>query len=336
MYYLVYYLLSFISLLAPSKIKPYLFSVIWFLFVGFRDGIGVDFYGTIAVIKRQIIDFNDISISFTGYNLFDAEIVYKIIGTFLDFNDIDINYALTVIALIEAIFIFLLIKKTKNKNLFIFFIIASFSLHYPMNAIRQGFCLIALIFANNYFENRKSTSSTFFYILSLLSHYASLPIVFLSRFKINLKTFLITSVIVILILNYLNFNTLLLRYSIDSIDAFTFKGYGLKLYFFSFLFIVFNYFVLKKSIITSENLYIILFLIITVNFNPFFRLFYFYIYYILFSSIFKLDYKNLNGSQKFLTVIIPFFFFLFEWQEIMRFKPCFDCGDWLPYKSLLF
>ncbi len=57
-------------------------------------------------------------------------------------------------------------------------------------------------------------------------------------------------VLVILILNYLNFNTLLLRYSIDSIDAFTFKGYGLKLYFFSFLFIVFNYFVLKKSIIS--------------------------------------------------------------------------------------
>ena len=336
MYYLIYYLLSFISLLAPSKIKPYLFSIIWFLFIGFRDGIGVDFYGTLAVIKRQIIDFDDISNSFTGYNLFDAEIVYKIIGTFLDSNNIDINYALTIIALIEAIFIFLLIKKTKNKNLLIFFIITSFTLHYPMNAIRQGFCLIGLIFANNYFSNSKSVSSTFFYIFSFLLHYASLPIVCLSRMKINFKTFLISGVLVIIILNYLNFNTLLLRYSMDSIDAFTFKGYGLKLYGFSFLFISFNHFVMKKSLLTSENLYIILFLIITVNFNPFFRLFYFYIYYILFSSIYKLDYKYLNTSQKFITLSIPIFFFLFEWQEIMRFKPCLDCGDWLPYKSLIF
>ena len=113
----------FMSLLAPSKIKPYLFSIIWFLFVGFRDGIGVDFYGTINLIARQIIDFDDVSNSFTGYNLFDAELVYKIIATFLDSTNIEINYALTVIALIEAIFIFLLIKKTKNKNLFIFLLL---------------------------------------------------------------------------------------------------------------------------------------------------------------------------------------------------------------------
>ena len=322
--------------MAPSKIKPYLFSIIWFLFVGFRDGIGVDFYSTLFTIERQIIDFNDVSNSFKGYNFFDAEIVYKIIATFLDYTNTKINYALTVIALVEAIFIFLLIKKTKNKNLFIFFIITSFSLHYPMNAIRQGFCLIGLIFANNYFNNRKSISSTFFYIFSFILHYASVPIVFLSRLKINFKTFVIAGLIVILILNYLNFNTLLLRYSMDSLDAFTFKGYGLKLFGFSILFISFNYFVMKKSLLTSENLYIILFLIITLNFNPFFRLFYFYIYYILFSSIYKLDYKNLNISQKFLTVIIPIFFFLFEWQEIMRFKPCVNCGDWFPYKSLLF
>ena len=32
----------------------------------------------------------------------------------------------------------------------------------------------------------------------------------------------------------------------DSIDAFTFEGYGLKLYGFSFLFIIFNHFVMKK------------------------------------------------------------------------------------------
>ena len=235
--------------------------------------------------------------------------MYKIIATFLDSTNIEINYALTVIALIEAIFIFLLIKKTKNKNLFIFFIITSFSLHYPMNAIRQGFCLIALIFANNYFNDRKSISSTFFYIFSIFLHYASLPIVFLSRLKINFKTFVIAGVVLILIFNYLNFNTLLLRYSMDSIDAFTFEGYGLKLYGFSFLFIIFNHFVMKKNLLCSENLFIILLLIITVNFNPFFRLFYFYIYYILFSSIYKLEYKNLNVSYKLLTVIIPIFFF---------------------------
>jgi len=336
MHYLIYYLLSFVSLLAPSKIKPYLFSIIWFLFVGFRDGIGVDFYSTIIVFERQIIDLNDFSNSFNGYNFFDAELVYKIIATFLNYTNNKMNYALTLIALIEAIFIFLLIKKTKNKNLLIFFIITAFSLHYPMNAMRQGFCLIGLIFANNYFNNRKSISSTFFYIFSFLLHYASLPIVFLSRLKINLKTFLIAGVAVVLLINFLNFNTLLLRYSMDSLDGFTFKGYGLKLFGFSILFIIFNYVVMKKILLTSENLCIILFLIITLKFNPFFRLFYFYVYYILFSSIYKLDYKNLNGSQKFLTVIIPIFFFIFEWQEIMRFKPCEDCGDWFPYKSLLF
>ena len=55
----------------------------------------------------------------------------------------------------------------------------------------------------------------------------------------------------------------------DSIDAFTFEGYGLKLYGFSFLFIIFNHFVMKRNLLCSENLFIILLLIITVNFNPF-------------------------------------------------------------------
>ena len=76
-------------------------------------------------------------------------------------------------------------------------------------------------------------------------------------------------------------------------------------------------------------------LFITINFNPFFRLFYFYLYYVLYTEFYRVNYSKLNSLKKILLISIPFFLFIFEWQEIFRFQPCIGCGSWIPYKSLL-
>lgn len=334
--YFIYYIISFSILLLPSKFKALSFSILWFLFVGFRDGIGIDYYSTLTTLERQSIDFNDVALSFTGYNFFDAEIIYKIIATILNFSEVKMNYALTIITLFETIFIYYLIKKANNRNIFIFLILSTFSLHYPMNAIRQGFCLISLIFANNYFQNKLGLNSIIFYIFSFLTHYASIPVVFLTRIKINVKSIIIPIIFLLIIVKMLDVDTLLSRYSIDQIDAFTFKGSGLKLYLFVLLLFLLNYYVVNKKFFCSENLIIFIMLIVTINFNPFFRLFYFYLYYVLYSVFYQVEYSKLNSLRKIYLISIPFFLFIFEWQEIFRFQPCIGCGDWLPYKSLLF
>ncbi len=333
--YLVYYFFAFSIIFLPSKIKPLLFSILWFVFIGFRDGIGVDYFSTIKTIERQVIDFNDIAISFQGYNFFDAEIVYKIFATVFSNLGINILFILTFIAFIESIMIYLLIKTARNKNLIIIIVLLIFSLHYPMNAIRQGFCLISLIFANNYFHDRLSIKAQFIYIFSLISHYASMPIVLISRLKINVKVITLFIVSILVIYKLLDIDTLTSRYSIDQIDAFTFKGNGLKLYLFTFLFILFNRYVLNKNFFDSENLFLFLLFITTINFNPFFRLYFFFLYYKIISECYKLDYSSISGLKKIITLLIPILLFVFEWQEIFRFQPCSDCGDWLPYKSIL-
>jgi hypothetical protein len=334
--YLIYYIICLTILLLPSKFKSITFSIIWFLFVGFRDGIGIDYYSTLTTIERQSIDFNDIALSFSGYNFFDAEIIYKLIATFLSFSEFKINYSLTLIALLESIFIYYLIKSATNRNLFIFLVLSTFSLHYPMNAIRQGFCLISLIFANNYFHNKSVLKSKLFYLFSFITHYASIPVVLISRIKINIKSILIPFIFLLLIAKFMDFDTLFSRYSIDQIDAFTFKGNGLKLYLFVLLLFLLNTFVLNKSYLCTENIIIVIMLLITINFNPFFRLFYFYLYYVLYSEFYRVNYSKLNSLKKIFLISIPFFLFIFEWQEIFRFQPCIGCGNWVPYKSLLF
>jgi hypothetical protein len=334
--YLFYYFIAFSIFLLPSKYKPIFFSILWFVFIGFRDGIGVDYFSTLKTIERQVIDFKDISISFQGYNFFDAEIVYKIFATFFAIFNINVVYVLTFIAFVESIFIYHLIKNAKNKNFVIFIFVSIFSLHYPMNAMRQGFCLLSLIFSNSYFKEKSSANSILFYIFSLISHYASIPIILLSRIKLDfrvLSAFIISLFVIYLLLDI---DTLMSRYSIDQIDAFTFKGNGLKLYLFTFLFIFFNNYILNKKIYDYENILIVVLFIATIKFNPVFRLYFFYLYYKVISECYKLDYSRISGLKKSTALIIPLLLFLFEWQEIFRFQPCLDCGDWLPYKTILF
>ncbi len=334
--YLLYYLCGIIVLLFPSKFKPLFYTLIWFIFIGFRNGIGVDYFSTIKTIERQVVDFSNISISFQGYNLLDAEIIYKVLATILFYLKINSDYVLMYISLIESFFIFYIIKTATNKNLIIIIFLLVFSIHYPMNAIRQGFCLISLIFANNFFKDRSSINSILFYLFSLITHYASLPIVLLSRLTLDFKKIIILTFAFLFVYKILDLDTLMSRYSIDQIDAFTFKGNGLKLYLFTSLFIFYNYFVIEKKLYDSENILIILLFILTIKFNPFFRLYFFFLYYKIISDCYKLNFSKISDLKKIITLLIPVFLFLFEWQEVFRFQPCLDCGDWFPYKSLLF
>ncbi len=334
--YLVYYSFTFSIFLIPPKYKALAFSILWFIFVGLRNGIGVDYFSTLQTIERQVIDFDNIANSFTGYNFFDAEIIYKLIATFFSILEIKSIFINSFIAAIESIFLFLLIRTSKSKNLFILIIVLMFSLHYPMNAIRQGFCLIALIFANNYFDRKSSSSAIIFYLFTLISHYASIPIILISRLKISFKILLVFNIFLIALVKYLDLDTLMSRYSIDQIDQFTFKGNGLKLYLFTFLFILFNIYVNDKKLLNPENILIFILFTLTLLFNPVFRLYFFYLYYKLISTCYKLNFPPMSALKKITLLLIPFLLFLFEWQEILRFKPCLNCGDWLPYKSLLF
>ena len=69
--YLAFYFYCLLLLFFDKKWIPILFSVAWFIFVGLRDEIGVDYIPVIESFARGHIDFNDIGAAFKGYMLVD-------------------------------------------------------------------------------------------------------------------------------------------------------------------------------------------------------------------------------------------------------------------------
>lgn len=332
--YFLYFIFSISLLFINKKWIPIFYSTIWFVFVGLRDGIGTDYYGTLISIERSYIDIENPMNSFIGYNLVDAELMYKIISTIFYYSKLDIIGVHILIAFIETLLIFFLLKKIKHKKLLLIYFVTVFTLHFPMNAERQGLSLLLLIFALNYFESEKVKRMILIFF-SLISHYASIPIILLSSIKIKSITTILISIVSMLLIFYFFIDLIKLRWDTDDISGYTFKGYGIKLIVGAVLLLMINYFVIEKKFLRQENIIIIGLMLATYIYNPFGRYYHFYATLVLFSNLFIIDNKKIGFNSILLLLTFPLLFSFSIWLEISRFVPFTGGGEWIPYKSLI-
>jgi len=329
--YFVYYFFSLLLLFFDKKLIPIAYSIFWFFFIGFRDGIGTDYYSTLKSVERGFIDFQNIGDSFRGYMLVDLELVPKIISTILYYFDLEIKYYYVIVAFLSSLMIYLLLKKIKNKKLLLLFFVLMFSLNYPMNIVRMGFSMLIVIFGSNYYNSTKFK----FIILACLSHYGTIPIILLKTIKkFNVKLILFI-LILIFILFYFLFDLVKLRWPTDDISGYKFKGYGLSLFLSTIILVITNYALIEKKFLTKDNIILIILTIATYAFNPFQRYMVFYTTVLVFSNIFLLDKKIISGSKLLIFLIYPFFCFIGEWVTIFNFVHEIDYGNWIPYKNFI-
>lgn len=332
MIYFLYYLLCVGTLVFENKFRIIIFSIIWFIFVGLRSGIGVDWYATSDMFERAIIPFEDYFSAFQGYQFFDSEIAYKLISTLLIFINGDTSYVFILIALIEAFFISIILFNIPNSRIGILVILFIFSIHYPMNAVRQGLCLISLCL---YVILKDRYIKKIGLILALISHWASIPLVliiasneFVHKYK---KSILFLLFLLFFIIAFSYYEILLLRFNISDTQYLS-NGYGIK-YLFSYLsgLAIIN---LNKNLNNYKNKLLLLILYVGVLlYPPFMRYFYFFTYFLAIVSL-----VNLNKISKVsvITLGYSFFMMIFEWQEVFRFQDCYNCGRWFPYINLIF
>lgn len=333
--YFLYFLLSVSLLFINKKFIPILYSIIWFVFVGLRDGIGTDYYGTLSSIQRSYIDIENPLNSLTGYNLVDAELIYKIISTIFHYSELDIIGVHILIAAIQALLIFFLLKKIRHKKLLVMYFVALFTLHFPMNAQRQGLSLLLLIFGLNYFNSAK-VKRTILIFFSLISHYASIPLILLSSIKIENKKKLILWSVIIFFIFYFLIDLIMLRWPASASAGYENQGLGIKLIVGAILLLMINYWVIEKKFWRQENIIIIALLIATYLYGPFGRYYHFYAHLVLFSNLFVIDNKKIEISGVLLLLTYPLFYSFTVWHEISRFVPFYGGGVWIPYKNLLF
>ena len=306
----------------------------WFLFVGFRDGIGTDYFPVLVSFERNYIDFQNFAAGFTGYMLFDMEIVFKIIATPFYYLGVDMIGIHVVASFIEAILIYLLLKKIKHKKLLMLYFVFLFTLNYPMNITRNGLALLFLVFAANYFRDEKGKKKLFT-LFSALSHYSSIPIILVTTIRVKKVSTLIVAVSVLSLIFYFFSDMLALRYPLGDLSGFKFEGYGIKLILGTILMLMINYFVVERRFLKQENIILIALMIGTYLFNPLARYNMFYTTFILFSNLFVIDQRKISLISMLLLFSMPVLHMFGEWLEISRFEPCIGCGSWLPYKSLL-
>ena len=333
-FYLLYYLYSLSLLLISKKWIPILFSLGWFLFVGFRDGIGTDYYPALVSFERNYIDFQNIKASFQGYALFDMELFFKVMATFFHYLNLKPIGIYVATAFVESVMIYFLLKKIKHKKLLMLYFVTLFTLNYPMNITRNGLALLFLIFAVNYYSNSKSKRMLTI-VMSTLSHYSSIPIILFSIIRINKVSTIVVASSVLALLFYFFMDIISLRYPMDDISGFEFKGYGVKLMLGTILTLGINYFVVERKFLRQENIFLIALMVATYLFNPIARYNMFYTCFILFSNIFTIDNRRISPFSMLLLFSMPVLIMFGEWLEIIRYESCLGCGDWLPYKSLL-
>ena len=332
--YIIFYFYCFLLLFFEKKWIPILFTTAWFIFVGLRDEIGVDYLPVIVSFARNHIDFTDIGAAFRGYMLVDMELVFKFVATIFYYLKIEVFYIHVWVSFVEAIMIYLLLKKIKHKKLLMIYFISLYLLNYPMNVTRNGFAFLLVVFGLNYYRDHK-INRTIATVFASLSHYSSIPIILVSSIKIKkIKTIIISCVILVLL--FYSFGELIaLRYPIDDISGYRFKGYGIKLALGTFLTLSINHFVVRRKFLSQENLFLIALMIVTYLFNPFARYNMFYTYLILFSNLFIIDNRRINNTNLLILLTMPVLGMFGEWLEIYRYEGCPGCGNWLPYRSLL-
>jgi hypothetical protein len=333
--YIIYYFLSFSLLIFNKKWIPILFSILWFVFVGFRDAIGTDYFTALLGFERSYIDLTNIQDSFTGYNLVDMELVYKIISTFFYYLGIDAVGFYVVIAFFESVLIYYLLKKIKHKKILLVYFITMFTLNYPMNITRNGFSVLILIFGLNYYSSER-IKRVVSIIFSALSHYASIPIILLSSIQIKKLSSIILVTIIISVIIYLFSDMIIVRWPTDDIGPYKFQGYGIKLIISTVLVLVINYFVVDHRLIKQENIILVLLMLVTYIYNPLARYNLYYSYVVLFGNLFQIDNRKISIDKIFLLLTFPLLTFFSEWLEISRFQPVSGLGNWIPYKNFIF
>jgi len=332
--FLLFYFYCFLLLFFDKKWIPILFSVAWFIFVGLRDEIGVDYTPVIESFARGHIDFNDVGAAFRGYMLVDLELVFKIVATVFYYLNIEVFYIHVWVSFVETIMIYLLLKKIKHKKLLMVYFISLYFLNYPMNITRNGLAFLLIVFGLNYYRDNKKyriIAASF----AALSHYSSIPIILLSSIKIKKKKTIIISSVILFSLFYYFGDLIALRYPVDEISGFKFKGYGVKLALGTFLTLLINHFVVRRKFLSQENLFLISLMIATYILNPFARYNMFYTFLILFSNLFIIDNRKISNTNLLLLLTMPVLIMFGEWLEIYRYVGCPGCGNWLPYRSLL-
>ena len=332
--YLTYYLFSLSLLLVDKKYIPFFFSLGWFLFVGFRDGIGTDYFPVMESFERNYIDFQNFGASFKGYMLVDMELVFKIIATPFYYLGIDMIGIHVVTSFIESILIYFLLKKIKHKKLLMLYFVALFTLNYPMNITRNGLALLLLVFAANYFRDEKGKKKLFT-LFSALSHYSSIPLILLTTIRIKKVSTIIVGASIMFLIFYFFLDMLALRYPIGQSGAMGFKGYGFKLILGTILMLMINYFVVERRFFKQENVIIIALMFGAYLFNPLARYNLFYTTFILFSNLFIIDDRKIGPNSRLMLLSMPLLMLFGEWLAIISYVQCYGCGSWLPFKSLL-
>ena len=113
--------------------------------------------------------------------------------------------------------IFSLISESRNHKLAILGFSTTFLLFFPMNAFRQGFCLIALIYSFSKFRFKRHAGL----LLSLTTHISSLPAVVAMKLNLGIRGILIALSIIFVAITTAQ-ELILLRYG----DIFTSGGLG--------------------------------------------------------------------------------------------------------------
>lgn len=266
--------------------------------------------------------------------LFDMELPFKIIATPFYYLGVDMIGIWVVVSFIEALLIYLLLKKIRHKRVLMLYFVALFTLNYPMNIGRNGLALLVLIFAVNYFreERFKTRLVTLF---AALCHYSSIPIILLTTIRFKKISTILISVSILSIIFYLFSDMLSLRYPLDEKSGWAFKGLGVKLLLGTILMLMINYFVVERRFLKQENLILIALMVGVYLFNPLARYNMFYTTFILFSNLFVIDDRKIGPNSMLLLFSMPVLVIFGEWLEIFRYVQCEGCGSWLPYKSLL-
>ena len=175
MEYIAYYFVVGLFLLIPNKnLFIIFFTLTWFTFVGLRYENGVDWFQTLGMMERGIEIAKNFSNSFIGYNLVDSEILYKFISLARGLFDLPASAFIIIVSALEALLIHQLLKCSPNYKIAAMVIMATFTLHFGFNAIRQGLALISLVAAIRIIDGRIGIVST---LVALTSHWASLPLI---------------------------------------------------------------------------------------------------------------------------------------------------------------
>lgn len=304
------------------------------MFVGLRDGIGTDYFPIILSFERGYIDFNDIQAAFQGYMIVDLELLFKFFSTLVYYSNLDYSHIHIIVSGIEALLIYYLLKVGKNQTtLLVIVFTMTFFLNYPMNITRNGLALIFVIYAHNI---KIKKQGVIYRILAMLSHYSSIPIILLTWIKIKkIRSVLIGSIFLIFVLYFFN-ELILKRYPLSESSAFSFKGYGIKLLLGTIFILLTNIYVIRRKIFCQENLILVALMIATYIFNPFNRYNMFYSYFIMYSNIFLLRGKKISPLATIILLLYPTLMLFSEWQEILRYRECIGCGNWIPYKNRIF